>query len=78
MVLQVLAISGCAGATAELWQRLSRPPPAPVPERRALHTLIAVGCKKLRACWLGMLPAAASDWAAQVWPIVSRSRVMPS
>jgi len=62
---QVLAISGCPGATAELWRRLSQRAPAPAPERHALHALSAVGCKNLRACWLGMLPASARDWAAQ-------------
>jgi len=62
---QVLAINGCSGATAELWRRLSQRAPAPAPERHALHALSAVGCKNLRACWLGMLPATARDWAAQ-------------
>ncbi|KAK9836189.1 hypothetical protein WJX81_007802 [Elliptochloris bilobata] len=61
--LQVLAISGCLGATADMWRRVSQA--ALAPRVHALHSLIAVGCKKLRTCWLGVLPSSPRDWAAQ-------------
>lgn len=63
---QVLAINGCPGATAELWQRVATLSHALPHGKHALQILSAVGCKKMRACWLGMQPSAAPDWAAQV------------
>ena len=55
--MQTLAINGCPGATRELWEGVhARGAPA-----LALRSLSAVGCKKLRACWLGMAPAAQGD-----------------
>ena len=56
-VLQMLAINGCPGATRELWEG-AHAVGAPA---LALRSLSAVGCKKLRACWLGMVPAAQGD-----------------
>lgn len=58
---QVLAISGCAGATSEVWEALHAPGLAELP----LRTLSAVGCKRLRSCWLGLQPACPADRAAQ-------------
>jgi hypothetical protein len=59
--MQVLAINGCQGATADVWERLHNTG-AP---RLALRSLSAVGCKSLRSCWLGLRPASAADLAAQ-------------
>ena len=56
-VLQTLAINGCPGATRELWEGVHAPGAPPL----ALRSLSAVGCKKLRACWLGMAPATQGD-----------------
>ena len=58
---QVLAISGCAGATSEIWAALHAPGVPQLP----LQTLSAVGCKRLRSCWLGLRPASGRDGAAQ-------------
>lgn len=59
--MQVLAINGCAGATQEIWEGLHAPG-APV---LSLQALSAVGCKKLRSCWLGLQPASPADAATQ-------------
>ncbi|CAL8472159.1 g11701 [Coccomyxa elongata] len=59
--LQVLAINGCVGATQEIWEGLHAPG-APV---LSLQALSAVGCKKLRSCWLGLQPASPADAATQ-------------
>jgi hypothetical protein len=55
--LETLAINGCGGAAAEVWAGLA----APGAPASALRSLSAVGCKKLRACWLGLAPAGAAD-----------------
>lgn len=59
--MQVLAINGCAGATSEIWDAVHG---AGVPEL-PLQTLSAVGCKRLRSCWLGLQPARPADREAQ-------------
>ena len=51
--VQVLAINGCGGATSEIWDAVNG---LGVPEL-PLQTLSAVGCKRLRSCWLGLQPA---------------------
>lgn len=58
---QVLAINGCTGATQELWDGLH----APGAPALSLQSLSAVGCKKLRSCWLGLQPASAADMDTQ-------------
>ena len=58
---QVLAINGCPGATSEVWDAVHS---VDVPEL-PLQTLSAVGCKRLRSCWLGLQPAQLPDRAAQ-------------
>ena len=59
--VQVLAVSGCAGATREIWEPLHAEDCAELP----LQSLSAVGCKSLRSCWLGLQPAQEPDRAAQ-------------
>ncbi len=59
--IQVLAISGCSGATSNIWEPLHAEDFAELP----LQSLSAVGCKSLRSCWLGLQPAQESDRAAQ-------------
>lgn len=59
--VQALAINGCTGATAEMWESLHS---AGAP-RLALRSLSAVGCKRLRSCWLGLQPASHADVAMQ-------------
>ena len=59
--MQVLAISGCTGATSEIWEPLHAKECAELP----LQSLSAVGCKSLRSCWLGLQPAQEPDRAAQ-------------
>lgn len=54
---QVLAINGCAGATQDIWGGLHAAGAATL----ALQSLSAVGCKKLRSCWLGLQPASPAD-----------------
>ncbi len=60
-LIQVLAISGCAGATSKIWDALHGTGGPELP----LQTLSAVGCKRLRSCWLGLQPASQADRAAQ-------------
>ena len=59
--MQVLAINGCAGATSEIWDAVHG---LDMPELPLL-TLSAVGCKRLRSCWLGLQPARPADRDAQ-------------
>ena len=59
--MQVLAINGCGGATSEIWDAVNG---LGVPEL-PLQTLSAVGCKRLRSCWLGLQPARPADRETQ-------------
>lgn len=63
--LKVLAMNGCIGATDTIWQSMNFPrqrgssqaPPASQQEQpHALQHLSCVGCKRMRSCFLGMLP----------------------
>ncbi len=59
--VQVLAINGCGGATSEIWDAVHG---SGVPEL-PLQTLSAVGCKRMRSCWLGLQPARPADRETQ-------------
>lgn len=63
MAVQTLAMNGCSGVTAAMWAGVNG-----LQKQHALQTLSCVGCKSLRCCWLGLVPARPADDHAQVLP----------
>lgn len=74
--LQDIAMNGCSGVTEDVWQHVNAASnasaavlgaPLPLPQH-ALQSLSLVGCKALRSCLLGLLPAAGWDAVSHVQP----------
>ncbi|KAL3153253.1 hypothetical protein ABBQ38_011604 [Trebouxia sp. C0009 RCD-2024] len=73
---QDIAMNGCSGVTEDVWQHVNAASnasaavlgaPLPLPQH-ALQSLSLVGCKALRSCLLGLLPAAGWDAVSHVQP----------